>query len=267
MAYRIGEVAAKTGISEHALRQWSKRYGIEASAISPGGQRLYTDEDIARLHLIAAGKRKGILLTELSVMPTETLAVLVKKKDSAPLFAWYGEHRAYFHAHFPSIQWVDHQLARTQSHGVFIVVCETITEDVLEQILPCSCRLEVFTRFVSRPSRRRMEQQGNCHFHNEKPTDAWLQRLVMSVSGERLFTAEALEAYQNLSPQLDCECPTHLAAILKDLRNFAQYSLNCEVKSPEEAWLHRRTYTHTQQAQLAVEDALRLVIDHEGLSV
>ena len=50
--YRIGAVAAMTGISSHALRAWERRYQVSPSGRSPGGTRLYSDEDVDRLRLI-----------------------------------------------------------------------------------------------------------------------------------------------------------------------------------------------------------------------
>jgi len=56
---RIGELAARTGLSIDRIRAWERRYGIVAPARSPGGFRLYTDDDLRALlamrDLVAAG--------------------------------------------------------------------------------------------------------------------------------------------------------------------------------------------------------------------
>src|SRR5690606_17893685 len=50
--YRIGLVSHLTGISTHQLRIWERRYEAVAPARSEGGDRLYSDSDIARLRTL-----------------------------------------------------------------------------------------------------------------------------------------------------------------------------------------------------------------------
>ena len=61
--HRIGAVARLTGISEHALRVWERRYGTVAPLRLEGGQRLYSDADVSRLrrlkHLTDLGHAIG----------------------------------------------------------------------------------------------------------------------------------------------------------------------------------------------------------------
>lgn len=47
--YRIGLVSKLTGISQHQLRVWERRYQTVTPARSEGGDRLYSDGDVARL--------------------------------------------------------------------------------------------------------------------------------------------------------------------------------------------------------------------------
>ena len=61
--HRIGAVARLTGISEHVLRVWERRYGTVVPSRPAGGQRLYSDDDVARLrrlkHLTDLGHSIG----------------------------------------------------------------------------------------------------------------------------------------------------------------------------------------------------------------
>jgi len=58
-AYRIGEVARRSGMTTTALRAWERRYQVLSPLRSAGGQRLYTDADVARVRevqrLVEAG--------------------------------------------------------------------------------------------------------------------------------------------------------------------------------------------------------------------
>lgn len=49
---RIGEVASRTGMTIAALRAWERRYGILTPARTAGGQRLYSEADVARVRLV-----------------------------------------------------------------------------------------------------------------------------------------------------------------------------------------------------------------------
>jgi MerR family transcriptional regulator, light-induced transcriptional regulator len=48
----IGVVARRTGVSLHVLRAWERRYGVVEPVRTEGGQRLYSDADVARLRLL-----------------------------------------------------------------------------------------------------------------------------------------------------------------------------------------------------------------------
>src|SRR5271167_1318068 len=46
---RIGELARRVGLSPDVLRAWERRYGILDPERTPGGFRLYSDADVARV--------------------------------------------------------------------------------------------------------------------------------------------------------------------------------------------------------------------------
>ncbi|HVN75896.1 MAG TPA: cobalamin B12-binding domain-containing protein [Thermoanaerobaculaceae bacterium] len=59
----MAAVTTRTGIGQHTLRAWERRFGFPAPLRLPSGHRRYTDEQITRLHLIgqaiALGHRAG----------------------------------------------------------------------------------------------------------------------------------------------------------------------------------------------------------------
>jgi len=73
----IAVVERRTGVSQHLLRAWERRYGIVTPARTETGQRLYSDEDIERLRLVrivaATGRRVG-QVTSLSLDELRQLA-------------------------------------------------------------------------------------------------------------------------------------------------------------------------------------------------
>jgi DNA-binding transcriptional MerR regulator/methylmalonyl-CoA mutase cobalamin-binding subunit len=59
----VGAVVRLTGLSEHVLRAWERRYGAVIPIRTPGGTRRYRESDVKRLRLlrdaIAGGSRIG----------------------------------------------------------------------------------------------------------------------------------------------------------------------------------------------------------------
>lgn len=57
---RIGELSRRVGMSTHALRAWEKRYGLLRPTRSPGGYRLYSEHDEARVRRVLELKGQGV---------------------------------------------------------------------------------------------------------------------------------------------------------------------------------------------------------------
>ena len=57
--YRIGAVCRLTGLSQHVLRVWEKRYGVVEPVRSENQRRLYRESDINRLSLLKALVDRG----------------------------------------------------------------------------------------------------------------------------------------------------------------------------------------------------------------
>lgn len=58
--YNIGVVARMTGIPVATLRVWERRYGFPAAARTEGGQRIYSQHEVQRLHWVKARVDEGM---------------------------------------------------------------------------------------------------------------------------------------------------------------------------------------------------------------
>jgi DNA-binding transcriptional MerR regulator len=58
--YSIGAVARLVGIPTTTLRAWEERYGVILPERSPGGQRLYSRDQIAQLQFVTERMRQGL---------------------------------------------------------------------------------------------------------------------------------------------------------------------------------------------------------------
>jgi DNA-binding transcriptional MerR regulator len=96
-SYRIGELAAKVGLTERTIRYYEERGLLESVKRLDGGQRVYTDEDVRRLKFIQKLKVLGLSLSEMQEL--ETL---------------YGRHRTNAKVLPRLIELLDAHLATTQ---------------------------------------------------------------------------------------------------------------------------------------------------------
>jgi DNA-binding transcriptional MerR regulator len=61
---RIGEFARRVGVAPELLRAWESRYGLTRPLRSPGGFRLYTAADAARVERMRRGLDQGLSAAE-----------------------------------------------------------------------------------------------------------------------------------------------------------------------------------------------------------
>jgi len=64
MSYRIKSVAALTGINTATLRAWERRYQLVVPRRTPGGYRVYSDQDVNTLSRVKALLDRGLKVGE-----------------------------------------------------------------------------------------------------------------------------------------------------------------------------------------------------------
>lgn len=76
-----GVVSERTGLSLDLLRVWERRYKVVEPIRAPGGQRLYSDDDIVRLRLLHAATRGGRSIGQVAHLTTSELGALVTEDE------------------------------------------------------------------------------------------------------------------------------------------------------------------------------------------
>ena len=71
-------VTRRTGLSPAVLRMWERRYGVVKPSRSPKGRRLYSDEDVERLRLLARATQGGRSIGQVAALSEDALAELVR---------------------------------------------------------------------------------------------------------------------------------------------------------------------------------------------
>lgn len=78
----------------------------------------------------------------------------------------------------------------------------------------------------------------------------------------RQFTELQLSAARKLDSALDCECPRHIAELIRSLSHFEEYSASCSVENWHDAAVHACIYAYTCQARWLMEKALQAVLEN-----
>jgi len=61
---RIGELSRRVGVPVESLRAWERRYGLLEPSRTPGGFRLYGEDDVARVLAMRANLDRGLAAAE-----------------------------------------------------------------------------------------------------------------------------------------------------------------------------------------------------------
>ena len=84
---------------------------------------------------------------------------------------------------------------------------------------------------------------------------------------ERKYSDKTLTKLSKISTSIDCECPHHMAALLKTLNGFEEYCKMCESRNEEDVILHSLLHSKTAHARSIMENALTVLIDVENIDI
>jgi MerR family transcriptional regulator, light-induced transcriptional regulator len=82
MRHPIGVVSEQTGLSPDVIRVWERRYGVVSPERDDAGRRLYTDEDLARLRLLARATSGGRGIGQVAELGAAELEELVRSDEA-----------------------------------------------------------------------------------------------------------------------------------------------------------------------------------------
>ncbi len=85
VGHPIAVVAERTGLSRDVLRVWERRYGAVEPVRTPGGQRLYSDQQVRRFRLLASATRHGRNISVVARMTDDELERLAAEDESERL--------------------------------------------------------------------------------------------------------------------------------------------------------------------------------------
>ncbi len=71
--YGIGSVAKLTGLTDHTIRVWERRYKAIIARRAPNGRRQYSPADVEKLGLLKRLTDRGIAISKIAGMSTDSL--------------------------------------------------------------------------------------------------------------------------------------------------------------------------------------------------
>lgn len=114
---------------------------------------------------------------------------------------------------------------------------------------------------------RELQRECLVHLNDLKLLPTFTETASSGPVPERLYSPEELSRLARMPSAVECECPQHLAGLLQGLSAFESYSQECEDRNPQDALLHALLHRTTAHARRSMEEALRKVIEIEGIEL
>lgn len=316
--YGIGAVAKLTGLTDHTIRVWERRYGAVVAERAANGRRIYTSADAEKLGLLKTLTDQGIAISQIAGDSIDELRGLARELTSAAPATAPSQVRAALLGDFLSSQMPvgddtgsvkiiasdasrDRLVADLKRDPVDVLVYETPVLDsatldslrkLMEQcgasravviygfgrrhdvdrlrdaaivvmrspVTPDDVRAAITRTYTCRPRDEAIDVKAD-----ETPdTSTWS---VDGAVAPRRFSQQQLAMLAGTSSAVDCECPQHLAQLVRDLSAFEIYSDQCANRSDDDEALHRYLHHTTAKARALIETALHKVAVAEGIAV
>ena len=86
--YTTGEIAKLCGVSVRTVQYYDNRGILVPSELTDGGRRLYTDEDVKKMHIICFLRDAGIPINSISELfeeknPGATISIIIEQQEQA----------------------------------------------------------------------------------------------------------------------------------------------------------------------------------------
>jgi methylmalonyl-CoA mutase cobalamin-binding subunit len=159
--YRIGAVARATGIGTDTLRVWERRYQVVMPTRTPGGGRLYDDDDVARLRLIKRLVDRGHAISQVAVLEQPQLVAMLALFDQGERGLDLVEVRSRFLAAIDTLDVVGGQ--QILGRAALLLGPRTLTLEVIAPLLQ-----EIGDRWES----------GSTSVHHEHAASAIVRTVV-----------------------------------------------------------------------------------------
>lgn len=295
--YRSGAAARMAKMPAATLRIWERRYQAINPGKAPSGQRLYSDSDVHRLTMLKTLSERGHAIGTIAALSSQVLEELLPKttrmggKFASALAiggGWKPSPAAARWTFRDDIASASNRDAQ-KTFDLILVRLPSLHFEAARELLALADRKRVSVVGVAytfavqsaldmlrlagvavcRESGRMLKTEDFTQLLDaslEKgPIDTAPERRWERVS--RQYSEDQLEQVASLSSAIACECPRHLADLIRTISAFEVYSDECAVQSSREAALHRHLGDVANRARTLFESALQRLAREENLAL
>ena len=290
-----------TAIPVDTLRVWERRYRVVEPQRTASDARLYSAADVDRLRMIKSLVSNGHAIGSVATLASDELEALTETHEATQPSPAVASVLGYSDS-LPSLDPArdDVQdlviLAQLRSWSAFesavferrpealIVEMDALLDDRVDNLLrvmrranPKRCVL-VYA-FAAASFLQRLAAEGVILVRAPASHEQLVRELGRAlppptaaqndaiVAAPRLFDDATLRDLAMQPSAVQCECPHHLAELIRTLTQFEEYSTECEHRDADDATLHAELRQTTAAARSLFEHALIDVAAHEGISL
>jgi DNA-binding transcriptional MerR regulator len=279
--YRSGAAARLARMPVTTLRIWERRYGVVSPPKSASGQRLYSSQDVQRLVLLKKLVERGHAIGSIARLELDQLDRLALTYTEAAFPADPVDH-----ASESTLVIVGTALARRLRGDLPALQSAsqprlTVFDDLKEAILTlgetCHAKVVVVIYAFGTENSVNALRYSGVRVYREPLEKSLAVQILRDLSPAtqvrdsvkayartpRRYSDEALALIAGRSSTIACECPRHLADLVRQLSSFEQYSDDCMSRTPADAALHRYLAEVANRARAMFELALERVAREE----
>ena len=296
--FEVGAVSKITGLSPNTLRTWERRRFIEADSRSTTGRRRYSQEQVEKLALIKKLTNLGDSISAIAPLPlpdlrnrlleyqtrhTEASAAQTATVRTLPIGEQAKTWASILPAKFKTIKEEDgrpdlliidlnaspvecrrritiasHEHPKTPMAIVYDYAPRELVKQYADEgkfLIHIPCSPELLAHYM------------HAALANATHQNAPLDDHPSFESPERLFTDKQLATIAASNPNIKCECPHHISALVASLASFENYCRRCEIESPKDADVHTYLGKEIAKARSIVEEALLYLCEKDKLVV
>lgn len=297
--FRIGALERMTGVPTMTIRVWELRHGaLQPQRTSKNG-RLYDLRQVRRLTLLRDLTKAGHAISTVAglseddlVQRLQAIPAVARAEPGPPLrvalvgMSWTGGKPA---MDVPGMAIVsihgsvdDARRARPVAADVVVVEVDVVETATLDRVEELRSRVQARGALVvyELAQGRMLDQLHRAGVPTLRgPLSAAQLRTLLSgmffatpdardagaapgAAPPRRFSGAQLQEAALSLDVLRCECPQHLADLIRKIAAFETYSRQCELENREDALVHGDLHASAAQARRLLEDALQRVLDH-----
>ena len=298
--FTIGTVSRLTGISQHTLRVWERRYSAVESRRSESGRRLYSDQDVEKLTLLKALVDRGDRIGKIAAEDIESLRARLASYEDHSLttrqvaagpakVAVFGATLA--ETDFERFQ-TDAALGTADALVLEFSLLEPGTPDAVARlrrstktdrvvvvygfgrsadvdhlvnsgvrVLRAPAELHAIAALIDLPAGGKEE---SAESDSGQPSEPLVTDMEIP---PRKLSPQALQRLARVSTTVECECPHHLVDLVRNLTAFEIYSGQCRNRNEKDAALHAYLHIITARARALMEEACIRAAEADGIDI